>query len=807
MTVTTNPPAATPTPPVDTVTGTIDGVTVTVPKGTLIIRAAELLGTFVPRFCDHPSLEPVAACRQCLVEIEGMPKPQPACAIALNEGMVIRTQVTSQIASKAQEGVMEFLLLNHPLDCPICDKGGECPLQNQAMTAGHADSRFEGQKRTFEKPTPISTEILLDRERCVSCARCTRFSDQIAGDAFIELLERGAKQQVGIGEQPFNSYFSGNTVQICPVGALTSAAYRFRARPFDLVSVPTTCEHCAAGCAIRTDYRADTVARRLAWNDPQVNEDWNCDKGRFAFSYLTIDRLTSPLVHLPDAGQQPAAWTTAVAYAAKRLAEAKGKVGVLVGGRLTIEDSYAYAKFARAVLGTDSIDFRNRPASAEEAAFLGARVAGTGAGVTYADLEKAPIVLLVAFEPEDESPIVLLRLRKAAAKGRTKVVSVAPFASRGLEKVKGALIATVPGDEANVLAAIAKGEHGELAEQLKQPGTVILVGERAAALPGTLSAVSALADSTGAKLAWVPRRAGERGALDAGALAGLLPGGRPITDAAARAELADIWAVDASALPTETGLDAAAIVEAARNGGLQALVVAGVDPADWADPSGLLAALDAVPFVLSLEQRPSAVTAVADVVLPVGVVTEKSGTFVNWEGRPRPFGRAVNDTAQVTDAYALGLIAAELGHGWGPQTVERLRSELAALPTWSGARVDAPAVVSESRAASAAATAVLSTWNELLDDGALQVGEPYLAGTARAVVARLSKATAESIGAAEGDSVTVSNDRGAITLPVVVTEIADGVVWVPTNAVGHSVRSTLAAKPGDTVRIARGGQS
>ncbi len=805
MTVTTNPPAATPTPPVDTVTGTIDGISVTVPKGTLIIRAAEMLGTFVPRFCDHPALEPVAACRQCLVEIEGMPKPQPACAISLNDGMVVRTQASSQIAAEAQRGVMEFLLVNHPLDCPICDKGGECPLQNQAMTAGSADSRFEGEKRTFPKPTPISTEILLDRERCVSCARCTRFSEQIAGDPFIELLERGAKQQVGIGEQPFNSYFAGNTVQICPVGALTSAAYRFRARPFDLVSVSTTCEHCAAGCALRTDYRADTVARRLAWTDPAVNEDWNCDKGRFAFSYLTLDRLTTPLVSLPDTGQQPAAWTTAVAYAAQRLAAANGKVGVLVGGRLTIEDSYAYAKFARAVLGTDSIDFRNRPASSEEAAFLGARVAGTGLGVTYADVEKASTVLLVAFEPEDESPIVLLRLRKAARR-RTKVVSIAPFASVGLEKVQGSLIATVPGDEAKVLAAITSGEHAELAEQLRQPGAVILVGERAANLPGTLTAVTALAQATGAKLAWVPRRAGERGAVDAGALAGLLPGGRPLGDEAARAEIAELWGIEPAALPSEAGLDAAAIIEAARNGGLQALVVAGVDPNDWADPEGLISALDSVPFLLSLEQRPSAVTARADVVLPVGVVTEKSGTFVNWEGRPRPFGRTVNDTAQVTDAYVLGLIAAELGASWGPQTVERLRSELVALPTWHGDRVAAPDVAAAERATGAAATAVLASWHELLDDGTLQGGEPYLAGTARAVVARMSQATAESISATDGDIVAVSNDRGSIELPLAITALPDGVVWVPTNATGIAVRHTLAAVPGDIVRIARGGQ-
>src|ERR687895_904019 len=249
----------------DLVTVTIDGFEISVPKGTLIIRAAELLGIQIPRFCDHPWLAPVGPCPQCLVEIpdagngRGMPKPQTSCTTAVMPGMVIKTQLTSAVADKAQHGVMEFLLINHPLDCPVCDKGGECPLQNQAMSNGRGESRFAGSggiKRTFPKPISISAQVLLDRERCVLCARCTRFSEQIAGDPFIEMLERGALQQVGIYEkEPFESYFSGNTIQICPVGALTSAAYRFRARPFDLVSTPSVCEHCASGCAQRTDHR------------------------------------------------------------------------------------------------------------------------------------------------------------------------------------------------------------------------------------------------------------------------------------------------------------------------------------------------------------------------------------------------------------------------------------------------------------------------------------------------------------------------------------------------------------------------
>lgn len=294
--------------PENMVTLTIDGVEVSVPKGTLVIRAAEQLGIEVPRFCDHPLLDPVGACRQCIVEIEGQRKPSASCTITCTDGMVVKTQLTSAVAEKSQRGVMELLLINHPLDCPVCDKGGECPLQNQAMSAGQAESRFDGQKRTFEKPVPISTQVLLDRERCVLCARCTRFSNQIAGDPMIEMLDRGALQQVGTGEGvPFESYFSGNTIQICPVGALTSKMYRFRSRPFDLISSPSVCEHCAGGCATRTDHRRGKVMRRLAANDPAVNEEWMCDKGRFGFRYAQLpDRLTQPLVRDDSGELQPA---------------------------------------------------------------------------------------------------------------------------------------------------------------------------------------------------------------------------------------------------------------------------------------------------------------------------------------------------------------------------------------------------------------------------------------------------------------------------------------------------------------------
>src|SRR6266581_5874944 len=460
-----------------TVTVTIDGFEITVPRGTLVIRAAELLGIQIPRFCDHPLLDPVGACRQCLVHVEGQPKPPASCTTVCTDGMVVRTQLTSEIAEKAQRGVMEMLLINHPLDCPMCDKGGECPLQNQAMSAGRGETRFTGTKRDFAKPVALSAQVLLDRERCVQCARCTRFADQIAGDPLIELLDRGPSEQVGVADgAPFDSYFSGNTVQICPVGALTSTSYRFRARPFDLVSAPSICEHCAAGCRQRTDHRRGVVTRRLAGNDPQVNEEWNCDKRRWAFAYATQpDRLVTPLVRGEDGVLEPASWPAAVAAAASGLTAARGRAAVLTGGRLTLEDAYAYAKFARLALGSNDIDLRARPHSAEEAQFLAGHVAGRGIGVSYADLEKAPAVLLAGFEPEDESPIVFLRLRKAVRKHGLAVYSLAALASPGLGRLAGTLLPVVPGAEAEALADLAAGGGGA-AGALRRDGAIILAG-------------------------------------------------------------------------------------------------------------------------------------------------------------------------------------------------------------------------------------------------------------------------------------------------------------------------------------------
>ena len=784
-------------PPVEMVTLTIDGTEVSVPKGTLVIRAAELMGVQIPRFCDHPLLEPVGACRQCLVDVEGQRKPLASCTTTVAPDMVVRTQFTSEAADRAQQGVMELLLINHPLDCPVCDKGGECPLQNQAMSNGRAETRFEDVKRTFPKPIAISSQVLLDRERCVLCARCTRFSDQIAGDRFIDLLERGAQQQVGIAPgEPFQSYFSGNTVQICPVGALTGTAYRFRARPFDLVSSPSVCEHCSSGCAQRTDHRRGSVLRRLAGDDPEVNEEWNCDKGRWAFTYTGVgDRLTTPLVR--DGGElRAASWSEALGVAAAGLTSARGRTGTLVGGRTTVEDAYAYAKFSRIVLNSNDIDFRARPHSDEEAEFLAHHVAGAPMTVTYSDVEKAPAVLLAGFEPEEESPIVFLRLRKAVRRSALRVLSIAPFASRGLEKLAGTLISERPGDEAGALSEL------ERHELLSMPGALILVGERLATSPGALSAAGRLAASTGARLAWVPRRAGERGALEAGALPNLLPGGRPVADERARAATAAAWGVDR--LPDTVGRDTEAILAAARVGELQALLVGGVELADLPDPAAALAAVESASFVVSLELRESDVTRRADVVFPVAPAVEKAGSFVNWEGRQRRFEAALRTNA-IPDSRVLNFLADEVGVDLGLPTAEAADADRARLGLWSGQRVAAPQISPEP-VRPRAGQVVLAGWRMLLDAGRLQDGEPHLAGTARPAVARLSAATAGDVGVAAGELVAVSTERGAVTLPVEITDMVDGVVWLPLNSAGSAVHATLGVTVGQPVAIARGVQ-
>ena len=769
---------------VEMITCVIDGFEITVPKGTLVIRAAEKLGIQIPRFCDHPLLEPAGACRQCLVDIEingrAFPKPQASCTIPVEKGMIVKTQLTSPVADKAQKGIMELLLINHPLDCPVCDKGGECPLQNQAMSAGHSESRFEGVKRTFEKPIAISSQVLLDRERCVLCARCTRFSEQIAGDPFITLNERGALQQVGIYEdEPFDSYYSGNTVQICPVGALTGTSYRFRARPFDLVSTNSACEHCASGCSMRTDVRRGKTLRRLAGDDADVNEEWNCDKGRWAFKYeVAKNRITTPMIRNAAGQLQEASWPEALAAAAAGLKNARA--GVLVGGRATVEDAYGYSKFARVTLNTNNIDFRARTHSNEELDFLSA----ASFNATYKDIDKADQVVLVNFEPEDESPIVFLRIYKQVYKRAIKVTSIAPYASRGSEKLKAKLIKVAAGDEVAAISSLSGLTNK----------SVVLVGERLTETVGGLSAVLKLINQSSAKLGWIPRRAGECGAVAAGATPNLLPGNRPVTDATARVDIATVWG--ASSIPTEVGMSTTEII----NSDLQAVLIGGVDPMDISPDAKIKLAKK---FVVSLEIRQSDITEIASVVLPVAAVVEKSGSFIDWQGNTRSFEAAVDQSLNRSDVRILSMLSDEIGKPINLATVKAARAEFNSIGIWDGPK---PVMKSVSPIAVKTVTgdeAILTSWRNLLDKGSLQDGEENLAGTARKSVVVISNSRAAKIGVKESELVRVSNEYGAITLPCLIADIEESSIWLARNSLSSQLIRNLGAVSNTVVKVAK----
>jgi NADH-quinone oxidoreductase subunit G len=391
---------------------------------------------------------------------------------------------------------------------------------------------------------------------------------------------------------------------------------------------------------------------------------------------------------------------------------------------------------------------------------------------------------------------VFLRLRKAVQAGGLTVSAIAPFASTGLIKLRGSLVATVPGQEAAALAAYDASSLGQ--------DSVIIVGERLASSPGALSAAVDLAEKTGAKLAWIPRRAGDRGAVEAGCLPGLLPFGRPALDTAAREEIAAAWG---ASVPAGPGRASDAILTDAAAGKV-ALVVAGVDPADLADPTLALKALEAAPFVVSLEIRESAVTDRADVVFPVVPTVEKAGMFLDWEGRLRPFDETLESKGGLPDHRVLDSLAAELGAAIGTATVKAIDAEIGALGYWNGDRPAAPSVAAAAAAKLSKGEAVLATWHHLLDDGKLQEAEPHLAGTRKPSTARLSASTASSVGVTDGAHLTVATDRGEISLPLTITDMPDDVVWLPTFSAGSHVTATLGATSGSVVTLsaaAKGG--
>ena len=401
---------------------TLDGRTISAKPGELLIAAAERAGTYIPRFCYHPRMEPVGMCRMCLVEVDS-PRGatlQPSCFIAVADGMVVGT--TSEKVKKAQDGVLEFLLANHPLDCPICDKGGECPLQDQTLAHGPGESRFIEEKRHFEKPIAISDLVLLDRERCIQCARCTRFAADVAGEAQIDFAGRGENVEVAtFPTEPFSSYFSGNTVQICPVGALTATPYRFTARPWDLDQVESTCTTCSVGCRVAVQSSSNRLTRLLGIDSEPVNHGWLCDKGRFGFEALNSpERIARPLVRRSGPGLVEAAWAEAFAEIITRVSGVPGeRIGVLGGSRLANEDAYAWAKFARTVLHTDNVD-------AQVGDGLPGDLVASLPRATIDQVCDASLIVTLAPDIKEELPVLYLRLRHAAVEKGVPIIEISP---------------------------------------------------------------------------------------------------------------------------------------------------------------------------------------------------------------------------------------------------------------------------------------------------------------------------------------------------------------------------------------------
>jgi NADH-quinone oxidoreductase subunit G len=688
----------------------VDGKEVPAQKGEKLIAAAERGGTYIPRFCYHPRMRSVGMCRMCLVEVKG-PRGyslQPACYLDVAPGMEIVTN--SAKVRKAQDGVLEMLLVNHPLDCPVCDKGGECPLQDQTLTFGPGESRFVEEKRHWDKPIPISTLVYLDRERCIQCDRCTRFASEVAGEPLINFAGRGDHVEVSIFPGvPFNSYFSGNTVQICPVGALTATPYRFKARPWDLEQVESTCTSCSVGCRVAVQSSSNHVIRYLGVDSDPVNQSWLCDKGRFDFEAINSPRrLTHPLVKRGDE-EVEASWGDALARVARGIGEVaklhgSNAVAVIGGARLPNEDAYAWAKLAKGILGTDSTD-----------ASLGDGLpAEVVLGLPRATIEEAcnaRAVLTLAADLAEELPILHLRLRGAVVEAGLAIVELVPARSptsslarvtltyrpgealdlvRQLLGQNGARSAgpsapsTPSGGGAQATALALARELLGIGEPNPGDGVVVILGRPSLAetASSVVAGVAGLVEALpGAR--WLPaaRRANINGALDMGLAPGLLPG--RVTLEGGRALYTKAW----GRVPEHRGSGTKGSLVRAAGGEPMALILLGADPiSDFPDRRLARLALDRAAFVCSVDCLPNASGAHADVVLPAAMYAERGGTTTNLEGRiTRLAQKVVAPGTARPDWMIASELAAALGADLGLDSLDAIWDEIAALaPSHAG---------------------------------------------------------------------------------------------------------------------------
>ncbi len=767
-----------PEPDPNAVSITINGRTVAARKGELIIAAADRVDEYIPRFCYHPRMSSVGMCRQCLVEVEGPRGPMMvvSCMTPVADGQVVRTD-TPQV-KRAHEGIIELLLANHPLDCPVCDKGGECPLQDQAFSHGAGESRFVEEKRHYEKPIPISDLVYLDRERCILCDRCTRFADEVAGDPLISFTQRGNNTQVmTFPDEPFASYFSGNTVQICPVGALTAQPYRFKARPWDLEQRESTCTTCSVGCRTVVQSSRDELLRYQGVDSDPVNWGWLCDRGRFNFqSVNSDDRLTQPLVK-SGSGLVPASWSDAMESVARTLRHAPaGSVAVLGGARGTNEDAFAWAQLADA-LGVTMRD-------AQLADGLPVSILGYPQATIDSACSAATVVLL-APDLKEELPVLHIRLRDAAMKKRIRIIEVSSQES-GLTSLAWKSVRV---EGSNAAAEIrSMFADATVAAQLASGPVVVVAGRGnlAESADHTMAAVDAVmtAVPTGTVLPAL-RRGNVRGALSVG-------------------------------LAPHDGADATAILEASAAGRVECLVLLGADPlSDVPDADLARRGIAGARFVVALDTFLTASASHADVVLPVAAYGEKDGTTMNLEGR-------VTNVVQKITARGTSrpdwMIAAELadvlGHDLGVVTLADVQKKMAASVPGFGAVTTSVSIkrdgvvvsVPSARPAAVAPSSVprnsydfrLSVGRKLYDNAVGTATSPSLVNLAPGARVTVNPLDLDRVGAPEGSNVRVSNSHSSIVLPVFASEsVPRGTAVVPFNQPGADVRELV--RHGDSV--------
>ncbi|MEZ5239916.1 MAG: NADH-quinone oxidoreductase subunit NuoG, partial [Microthrixaceae bacterium] len=792
----------------------------------------ERTGTYIPRFCYHPRMRPVGMCRMCLVEVDTGrgPSLQPSCMLPVTEGMVVDTH--SDTVAKVQDGVLEFLLANHPLDCPVCDKGGECPLQDQTYAYGPGESRHVEEKRHYAKPIPISETIYLDRERCILCDRCTRFADEVAGDPLIHFIDRGSATQVNtFPDEPFSSYFSGNTVQICPVGALTAKPYRFKARPWDLTEVESTCTRCSVGCRVTVESSRDQVLRLQGVDSDPVNWGWLCDKGRFGFEAMNSEqRLVAPLMRGEDGELSEVRWSEALASVAsevRRATEGRGPASVaLIGGsRSTNEGAYAWAKLAKSVIGTDNCDAQLGDGLPAEAA-LGLP------GLTIDELcAPGGTVLWMGPDPIEELPVLYLRLRHAVLEDGVRIVELGPRRS-GLRDLVAHRVPVLPGRAAEALETLLSAggddQHPGASEALRAAGgdlRVVVGRQNLAESPAsTIRALEVLRQAApGVRFLVALPRGNVRGALEAGLAPGLLPGGAPLGSSTPEG-----W----DRVPSERGLDTAGILEAAASGRIEVLFLLGADPlSDFPDRSLARRALAGARTVVAVTPLLDASAAGAHVVLPAAGFAEVDGTTTNLEGRVTPVRAKVTAAgtsrpdwsiasalgAHLGEAEALGASLADLATEM-PLPAAPAESTVGEAPHFEGDTSPLPGQPGAARDGQVhglerelelpspgdAVAAPVDSYSlrlvvarRMYDRGTLLQASPSSSGLAPSGVARLNPADANPLGVTSGTRIRLSSPGGNLTVAAVADDsVARGTVLVHHNLEG--------ADPGELVEASGG---